>query len=158
MVTSFIILGTISHIHSVIDISIICVGTIYLLVGWIGFLMFGDTTKLIILDNYTPTTLILLARLAYSLLAAFSVPLQLHPCRTALESMLCSLKYMSPLFNGYTPITPANPAPSGIMHDEKIRRWCLSGFILLITYTFSFLIQNLDSILALVGASGGVIM
>ena len=43
--------GTLTHIHSVIDLSVICVGTVYLVVGWIGFLMFGASTKIIILDN-----------------------------------------------------------------------------------------------------------
>jgi amino acid permease len=158
MVWGLLIIGTIKHIHSVVDISIICVGTMYLVVGWIGFLMFGDTTKLIILDNYKATNLTLLARLAYSLLAAFSVPFQLHPCRTALESLLCSLKYISPLFNGYAPIATSTASTVGDVPNEKIRRWLLSGVILLLTYIFSFLIQNLDSILALVGATGGVIM
>jgi amino acid permease len=43
--------ATLNHIYSVIDLSVIGVGSIYGIVGWLGFLLFGDQCGIIILDN-----------------------------------------------------------------------------------------------------------
>ncbi|KAJ3302330.1 hypothetical protein HDV03_005163 [Kappamyces sp. JEL0829] len=146
--------GTLAHIHAVIDISVICVGTVYLVVGWIGFLMFGSHTKIIILENYESSLTIVVARFCYSLLAALSIPIQIHPCRIALESLLCSFKYLSPISNGYSRLAnqPAFPV------DAEQRRYKLTLVMTLIIYVSAFCFPNLETILSFVGATGGVAM
>ena len=55
---------TLNHIYAVIDLSVIGVGTVYLIVGWLGFLFFGESTTIIILDNCR-----FLARVLFALLS-----------------------------------------------------------------------------------------
>ncbi|KAJ1339364.1 hypothetical protein BSLG_006018 [Batrachochytrium salamandrivorans] len=64
---------TVRHIRRVVDLSIIAVAILYLAVGICGFLAFGNSSMVLILDNFPDTPFITFARLMYALLAALSV-------------------------------------------------------------------------------------
>ena len=80
-----------------------------------------------------------------------------HPCRVALESLFCTMRYFSPRISGYTQLT--NPDTFlGTGQEEGKRRYILSLVILVAAYTCAFCIPNLEEFLAFVGATGGVTM
>ncbi|KAI8826714.1 transmembrane amino acid transporter protein-domain-containing protein, partial [Fimicolochytrium jonesii] len=69
-----------ASIMHIIDLAIFLCVVIYLAVGWAGYLTFGAKAEESLLNN--------LARISFVLLSAFSYPIQLHPCRAALDSIL----------------------------------------------------------------------
>ncbi|KAI8908700.1 transmembrane amino acid transporter protein-domain-containing protein [Powellomyces hirtus] len=77
-----------NKIHRITDIAISVCFVIYLAVGWAGYLTFGNQADVMIINNYTPIAATTLARLSFVLLSAFSYPIQLHPCRSSLDSLL----------------------------------------------------------------------
>ena len=79
-----------------------------------------------------------------------------HPCRVAVESLACTLRYFPPRISGYTQLTNPDTFLGG--HEELRRRYILSFIILVAAYTFAFVIPNLEEFLAFVGATGGVVM
>ncbi|KAL2919386.1 hypothetical protein HK105_201030 [Polyrhizophydium stewartii] len=101
------------HIRRVVDFSMISVGVLYLAVGIIGFLAFGDTSMILILDNFPNTFPIAFGRLMYALLAALSVPIQIHPSRASIDSVLTTLgfKWRSRRFPSYQSIADHDLPP-----------------------------------------------
>ncbi|KAI8924730.1 transmembrane amino acid transporter protein-domain-containing protein [Entophlyctis helioformis] len=84
---------TVMRIRRVIDMSVMSVAGLYLAVGIVGYLAFGDSTNVVLFDNLPDTFLVVVGRLMYALLAALSVPIQVHPCRASLDSILNTLGY-----------------------------------------------------------------
>ncbi|KAI8901352.1 transmembrane amino acid transporter protein-domain-containing protein [Globomyces pollinis-pini] len=156
----------ISHIHSVIDLSVVFVGSLYMIIGIIGYITFGSNTSMIVLDNYPKSTPILIGRLCYSSLAALSFPIQAHPCRVSIDSLLGTIFDLDGL-GAYEEIS------SEVTDSYFPRRWCFqrkyfsteqgrrissSITIIVLAYTCAFLVPHLEMILVFVGATGGVIM
>ncbi|EGF78404.1 hypothetical protein BATDEDRAFT_2177, partial [Batrachochytrium dendrobatidis JAM81] len=167
------------HIRRVVDLSIIAVAILYLAVGICGFLAFGNSSMVLILDNFPDTPFITFARLMYALLAALSVPIQVHPCRACLDSVLTTFAYQSRytrLLAYHTlaetitsPITAAPYMTSNLfwyahrslhsaMQQEHSRSYILTTSILVFTYLMSLWFNTLEDVLSFVGGTGGVIM
>ncbi|OAJ44597.1 hypothetical protein BDV3_002235 [Batrachochytrium dendrobatidis] len=170
---------TVRHIRRVVDLSIIAVAILYLAVGICGFLAFGNSSMVLILDNFPDTPFITFARLMYALLAALSVPIQVHPCRACLDSVLTTFAYQSRytrLLAYHTlaetitsPITAAPYMTSNLfwyahrslhsaMQQEHSRSYILTTSILVFTYLMSLWFNTLEDVLSFVGGTGGVIM
>lgn len=79
----------------------------------------------------------ILARVLFALLAAFSYPLQTLPCRNSLENLL--------------------PLPKAVkaLHSTKIHI-ILTSAILLGSFAFAFLQENLSLVLGVIGTIAGI--
>lgn len=69
------------------SVSIFAASALYLIVGISGYATYGSEVDPDILVNYPKNTLTSIARLAVSLLVAFSYPLQCHPARLSLMAL-----------------------------------------------------------------------
>uniref|UniRef100_A0A6B2L6L4 Amino acid transporter transmembrane domain-containing protein n=1 Tax=Arcella intermedia TaxID=1963864 RepID=A0A6B2L6L4_9EUKA len=119
----------------VIITSVLIALCIYVLIGYCGYFTYGRHIKSNIISNLpqdVPTTI---CRIAVSLLVAFSYPLQIHPCRNSLMSLLLAF-----------PRIHRHPATTYIV------TLCICG----ITYLLGFLLTDLGIVFSIVGATGSV--
>jgi amino acid permease len=62
---------------------------LYLVVGWFGYLQFGDDVQGSILDNYPDDdALVTVARLGLAITLLLSYPLLTHPCRASIDRLV----------------------------------------------------------------------
>jgi amino acid permease len=167
------------RVNSVIMMAIGVAFCVYMTVAGCGYGTYGDQVEPDILVNYPETYLTSVARLFVSFLVAFSYPLQCHPSRRSILSLLhhwdnyrhgmtdtpdfsVTASPMQPgvqMADVKQPIdTHAPPASTGgyqLSEDAQKVRFtivtvCFLGLSLLIGLT----INNLGTVLAFVGATG----
>ncbi|KJE89974.1 hypothetical protein CAOG_001365 [Capsaspora owczarzaki ATCC 30864] len=127
---------TAERIHKVINLAISSCLFIYFTVGICGYLTFRLITRSNIILNYTRDELQIWAnicRLAVAVLALFSYPLQVHPCRTSIENLLFA---------------------SSPLHNADRRRVIETLVLCLTTFLIAFFVSDLDIVLGFVGATG----
>ncbi|KAJ1328295.1 hypothetical protein BSLG_010406 [Batrachochytrium salamandrivorans] len=171
--------ATIRHIRRVVDLSIISVAVLYLAVGICGFLAFGNASLVLVLDNFPDTFPIVFGRLMYALLAALSVPIQVHPCRACIDSVLTTYAYqyrytrllayhtladpaLSPTFSTPYTIPTVMRRVHKLLHhamqQEQSRRYLITTLILVVVYLTSLCFNALVDVLSFVGGTSGVVM
>ena len=160
---------TIKYIKKVIDLSILFVTILYLAVGSVGYTYFKDDVKILVLDNFPDDVYSILGRFMYALLAALSVPIQVHPCRLCIDSFIgLSTNHSQSRFeyeriyddserrdDGFVTKLLRNLRP--LMRHETSQRILLTTGILCVTYFIAFWIHSLDDIMGFVGGTCGVI-
>lgn len=104
-----------------VSISLCC--GLYIVVGIVGYLTFGNTINADLLESYRPEPPVIAARVAISGVVAFSYPLMTHPCRTSLVDL-----------------SRASPRACTI-------------FILSLTSGLALVVDNLGIILSVIGAT-----
>jgi len=110
--------------------------SVYIVLGYCGYLTFRSSTLANIIDNLPKDTLaVTICRFAVSILVAFSYPLQIHPCRTSLLNLLSVL-------------TPKAKTPLAL--------YSVTLLLCVVTYTVSFFVQDLGIVFSIVGATGSV--
>lgn len=165
-----------SRSRKAINISITFAGTVYLIVGVLGYLSFGSKVSANIVTMYPSTSLfVCFGRVSIVILTLCSYPLQVHPCRAALDKVFSR--------SGRTEQPIATPQQyrdeddqSGIVADESqqqllndssiappppepremsLKRLCvLTGVILTSTFVIALFVDDLGLVLGYVGSVG----
>lgn len=124
---------------------------LYSLVGFTGYMSFGDTVGGNISSMYSSSFASAVGRLAIVILVLFSYPLQCHPCRTSVDHIFTH--FILPVVTG----TPA-PSPLSSRTSNKIiptRRFIITtAIIMLFSYLIAMTVTSLETVLAFVGATG----
>ncbi|KAI8910478.1 transmembrane amino acid transporter protein-domain-containing protein [Gorgonomyces haynaldii] len=156
-----------NQIKSVVNVSVFSVGFLYLVIGITGYYALGSDAKIISIDNFPPNLFTFVGRIAYAMLAALSFPIQAHPdlpisrpssTTTRRRSTPRRQRSLSAVYEPlnsnatYSPsLTAIDPPPT-----KDTRQRTLTWIIIVLSYGFAILVPNLDTILSIVGASGGV--
>eukprot|EP01128_Nolandella_sp_AFSM9_P004258 TRINITY_DN1881_c0_g1_i1.p1 TRINITY_DN1881_c0_g1~~TRINITY_DN1881_c0_g1_i1.p1 ORF type:complete len:550 (+),score=85.01 TRINITY_DN1881_c0_g1_i1:116-1651(+) len=124
-------------LHSVNKSSVLAVGIafwIYGLLGIFGFLTFGTALGSNIINEYDEGSLMVtIGRIAMTILVALSYPLQIHPCRRSLISLV---SYFS------------TKSQSALVY------WGITIFLVVVTFSISMVVTDLGLVFSLVGATG----
>lgn len=155
------------RINTVIVSAIGTAMVLYFIVSCFGYSTYGDNVESDILTNYPETYLTSFARLFVSLLVAFSYPLQCHPARRCIITLISSVKesYFSAEADDKQALAGSSPTSStgseGIVQSEaaeilqfNIITACFLACSLLLAITVS----DLGVLLSLVGATGSTIV
>jgi amino acid permease len=170
-----------SRSRKAITISIAFAGTVYLIVGILGYLSFGSKVSANIVTMYPSTSLfVCFGRVSIVILTLCSYPLQVHPCRAALDKVFSRSKPMEgSVDSSATPVTQQyrdEDDQSGIVADESqqhllndssiappppepkemsLKRLCvLTGAILTSTFVIALFVDDLGLVLGYVGSVG----
>jgi amino acid permease len=150
---------------------------IYMIVAGCGYATYGSSVDPDILVNYPNNYLTSVARLFVSLLVAFSYPLQCHPSRRSILSLLTSFdayraarnpdtqglvgaggksEVSDMEGNGTTTSTTSTPAlpPPLSEHQQFVRFMTVTACFLGLSLVIALTITNLGTVLAFVGATG----
>ncbi|PWN33841.1 uncharacterized protein FA14DRAFT_165076 [Meira miltonrushii] len=162
--------------------SISLAGTVYLIVGVLGYVSFGSNVGANIITMYPDTSLfVCFGRVSIVILTLCSYPLQVHPCRAALDKVLAprraSLDSLpSTQLNGIpdthyrddegnissdnaghdsVDVPPQLAASNNAQSEMSIQRLCiLTGIILTATFIIALIVDDLGLILGYVGSVG----
>jgi len=77
-----------ARINGSIAVSCASAMLVYILVSYCGYLTFGNDVKSDILQSYPVTPIVTVARIAISIVVIFSYPLQAHPSRLSIMSIV----------------------------------------------------------------------
>lgn len=111
------------------------------ILGTLGFLSFGAKVGSNIIEMYPHSMLVSICQVGIVILVLFSYPLQLHPCRASLDKVIRTQEKESTGDHGGEEI------PVGWFVLE-------TSLILFTTFVFALFIQNLETVLGFVGATG----
>ncbi|MCO5590006.1 hypothetical protein L7F22_043975 [Adiantum nelumboides] len=96
--------------------SISLAGTVYLIVGVLGYLSFGSNVGANIITMYPDTSLfVCFGRVSIVILTLCSYPLQVHPCRAALDKVLAPRRASLDT----SPSTQSNGTPDTRYRDDE---------------------------------------
>lgn len=137
---------TINRINTVIVSAIGVAFVLYLMVGCFGYDTYGDNVESNILVNYPENGLVSTARLFVSLLVAFSYPLQIHPARKCILTLLSTF-----LDQGKT----ADDVPYHVLY---IRFVAITICFLAMSFLIAMVTSDLGVVLSIVGATGSTIV
>jgi len=154
------------NVNKVITSSIVFGMILYWVVGYYGYITFGDQTESNVISMYPPSSyIILFGQLSMVIMVMLSYPLQMFPCRLSLEKVFYNLKRIlnknnegSSLINSTeTSYMTANPsAHTEPMSDRKFFFMTLS--ILVCSYVLACSVKSLGIVLSIVGATGSTMI
>ena len=124
----------------VIGASALVALSIYLLISFSGYTTFGPQVESDILATYPNSAIVAVARVAISVVVTFSYPLQSHPSRT------CILSLLTAVFGSRGP-----------RWDMATHLGVTTGFLGLST-AIALVVDDLGMVLSLVGATGSTIV
>jgi amino acid permease len=133
---------TIERINLVFVASICTAIVIYIIMASAGYLAYGNTVKPNILVSYPNTNLISIARISISLVVAFHYPLQAHPARK------CMMTLMHHVLDGENA-----PEPTECSTYYRRYAFCMTVFLVL-SLIIALSVKDLGIMLSLVGATG----
>jgi len=121
-------------IHPVIIASVSICFWIYMIIGLLGYLTFGDKVEDNILNSYPKTTAVSVGRVALTILVTFSYPLQCHPARKSIDNIIFGrsphIKYV------------------------KLRYILETACFIGLSFVIAFFFSGLNLVFGLVGATG----
>eukprot|EP00038_Savillea_parva_P029219 m.69584 g.69584 ORF g.69584 m.69584 type:complete len:517 (+) comp8595_c0_seq2:222-1772(+) len=129
---------TIQRINRVIGISVTSSWVVYMTVAMAGFATYGDMVQSDVLINYPRSGFVSAVRVAVCLLVVFSYPLQSHPARRSLLTLLTSIRYGKD-----AKILPSN-----------FEFYAVTAVFLVASLIVALSVTNLGTVLELVGATG----
>ncbi|ETS59511.1 hypothetical protein PaG_06430 [Moesziomyces aphidis] len=170
------------RVNTAIGSSIGTGGTVYLIVGVLGYLSFGSNVGDNIIAMYPSTSLfVCFGRVSIIILTIFSYPLQVHPCRASLDKVFSRASRRQQILDAAasaallpdeqddeiepyrddedadTPPVNGRAAQQMVEDDDEIPlgKWCLmTAGILSTTFIISLLVDDLSIILGFVGSVG----
>ncbi|KAK9247392.1 transmembrane amino acid transporter protein-domain-containing protein [Lipomyces tetrasporus] len=119
---------------------------LYTLVGFTGYLSYGDNVGGNIIGMYASSFSSAVGRAAIVILVLFSYPLQCHPCRASLDHIYTHFI-----------LPPPSSAVRSAAHKTSIpkRRFVvLTAVIISLSYVVAIAVSSLETVLAFVGATG----
>ncbi|KOS21102.1 Vacuolar amino acid transporter 6 [Escovopsis weberi] len=156
--------GSPSRLIGVIGSSIGSAASIYILVAITGYITFGNAIVGNIISMYPTGVASTIGKAAIVVLVLFSIPLQVHPCRASLDSVLKWRPNRNGSSNTGRPgsplLTPAAAAaasshgdhPNAPMSDMRFA--LLTTCILTLSYATALSVTSLARVLAFVGSTG----
>ncbi|KAJ3076647.1 hypothetical protein HDU98_001657 [Podochytrium sp. JEL0797] len=126
--------NSVSHVKRVIHLSILTAFSVYQLIGIMGYLTFGNAVSGNVVSMYPPGALITGGQISLAVLFLLSYPLQCHPARASLEKVL----------------TGGNTA----IQMTEFRFTAITTGLLVGSYLIAISVDDLSTVLALVGATG----
>ncbi|KAL2131398.1 hypothetical protein VTI74DRAFT_5154 [Chaetomium olivicolor] len=157
-------------IVGVIGSSIGSAASVYILVAITGYFTFGSDVKGNIVGMYPPSVASTIAKAAIVALVTFSIPLQIHPCRASIDSVLRwrpnssqRSQSVSSVASGSQPLLPSTSASSGPVLDShgapmvamsELRFALITSVVLVLSYITALNVSSLDRVLAYVGSTG----
>jgi amino acid permease len=146
-----------SSIMGVIGNSIGGAFGLYFFISIAGYLTFGNDVKGNIVSQYPANGWSTFGKACIVVLELFSVPLQVHPCRASLDTVL-----------RFRPVRAGSDGPAGgrllpaaaradhapLAPMSELRFALLTSSILVASYVTAMYVDSLDSVLAYVGATG----
>lgn len=129
------------RIDRVILVAVTIALLVYLVVAVSGFATFGSDVESDILENYDVGPVVTLARFFVAMLVCFSYPLQCHPSRMCLMSLVTTLAEKH--------FPERNTANFG-----KFVHRCITLCFLVLSYLIALTVTDLGKVLAVVGATG----
>ena len=110
---------TSGRIVAIVAASIGSAMAIYLVISFCGYFTFGNAVSSDILENYPHTVVVSVARVAISIVVVFSFPLQLHPARSSIKSLInfCADKCCATCCSRMCGAMPAQPDIEASKHD-----------------------------------------
>ncbi|KAK9370940.1 transmembrane amino acid transporter protein-domain-containing protein [Lipomyces kononenkoae] len=136
-----------ANVLSIVFSSIGSAVILYTLVGFTGYLSFGDNVGGNIISMYASSFSSAVGRAAIVVLVLFSYPLQCHPCRASLDHIYTHF---------ILPSSAGSPSRVGIqkMSIPKRRFMVLTSLIIVLSYIVAISVSSLETVLAFVGATG----
>eukprot|EP01094_Clydonella_sp_ATCC50884_P008936 TRINITY_DN18477_c0_g1_i1.p1 TRINITY_DN18477_c0_g1~~TRINITY_DN18477_c0_g1_i1.p1 ORF type:complete len:478 (-),score=136.09 TRINITY_DN18477_c0_g1_i1:172-1605(-) len=138
-----------SRMGRVIAFSVSTCTTVYLAVGILGYLTYGEYVTSNIINDYPDDVIVSFGRVAITALVIFSYPLQSFPLRSSLDKMVGELMV---LWQRYVRGEP--DADSFRLNHATLRYVLESLFVCATTYTVAMLFDDLGVVFGLVGATG----
>lgn len=123
------------YIERVIMYSIFIAVTVYQVIGIVGYLTFGNGVTANVIALYPPGSVVTCGQLAIATLVLLSYPLQCHPCRASLDRVLTR-----------------GAAGSSIIPTARFN--IMTTAIIILSYVVAISVDNLATMLSLVGATG----
>ncbi|KAK9488138.1 transmembrane amino acid transporter protein-domain-containing protein [Lipomyces starkeyi] len=119
---------------------------LYTLVGFTGYLSYGDNVGGNIIGMYASSFSSAVGRAAIVILVLFSYPLQCHPCRASLDH----------IYTHFILQSTVSQVRSGIQKTSipKQRFVVLTSVIIAFSYIVAITVSSLETVLAFVGATG----
>ncbi|OJD21229.1 hypothetical protein ACJ73_07433 [Blastomyces percursus] len=143
---------------SVIVSSIGSAASTYVLIAITGYLSFGNNIGGNIVSMYVPALSATIARAAIVVLVMFSYPLQVHPCRASMDSVLkwrWNPKSSSNTSNSSPNRNPLLPRPNQSQDTMGDTRFAIiTTVILILSYIVAMTVSSLEAVLAYVGSTG----
>eukprot|EP00602_Paraphysomonas_sp_CaronLab_P002598 CAMPEP_0185020326 /NCGR_PEP_ID=MMETSP1103-20130426/2919_1 /TAXON_ID=36769 /ORGANISM="Paraphysomonas bandaiensis, Strain Caron Lab Isolate" /LENGTH=453 /DNA_ID=CAMNT_0027551155 /DNA_START=88 /DNA_END=1449 /DNA_ORIENTATION=- len=132
-----------SRVNMVIAAAIMTAIVLYLTVACFGYSTYGEEVESDILVNYPENYLTSTARLFVSLLVAFSYPLQAHPSRRCILTLMAALD---------------NDKDEPSLHVQTMRYVGVTVGFLGLSLIIGLTVSDLGVVLSLVGATGSTIV
>jgi len=132
-----------ARVDKVIVTSIVSALCVYLVVGNAGYQTFGVDVKSDVLENYASTPTISVARVGVAILVGSSFPLQCHPSRMCIFSLLDQAK---------------GPRPEGDETDaaptRNVEHVAVTAIFIVAALMIALSVKSLGLVLSFVGATG----
>ena len=161
---------TTARVNVTIVASIGSAMVLYLIVSLCGYLTYGNDVGSDILEEYPTTPIVSVARVAISLVVVFSYPLQLHPARASIKSIV---NFCAEHCCGAAPppepshksgfdersahpevLCRFGPTFGGKMAPDDSMHYLITGLFLPLSFLIAFTVTDLGIILGVVGAIG----
>eukprot|EP01135_Chromosphaera_perkinsii_P001480 Nk52_evm9s179 gene=Nk52_evmTU9s179 len=134
--------NTVKRVGIAINFSTIFCTCIYLVVGIFGYLTYASKVESNILNSFpADNEIVNSCRLLVAFLAAFSYPLQIHPCRISLDNIVW----------GHKKVTYLDPAED---KSVNIRYWVESVILIGSTFALSMAVDDLGVVFGVIGSTG----
>ena len=149
-ISNELISPTPSRVGGVIASSVLFALTIYLVISYSGYVTFGPVVASDILATYPSSALVAVARVAISIVVTFSYPLQSHPSRGCILSLVAFARR-----RGRGQTATSDGASSGVAErPSKLLFYSVSTAFLLSSAAIALSIDDLGVVLSFVGATG----
>ena len=140
------------RVSGVIASSVLFALAIYLLISFSGYITFGPVVSSDILATYPASALVAVARLAISVVVTFSYPLQSHPSRGCVLSLI---EFGRRQWMGHR----ADDAPLGaVQRPSRLLFYAVSTGFLVASSAIALRVRDLGVVLSFVGATGSTIV
>ena len=157
-ITNELIQPTTNRVASVIATSVNMALAIYLVISISGYETFGPVVESDVLATYPSTALVAVARVAISIVVTFSYPLQSHPSRGCILSLIGSAQRRLFPPRGHAGTTSAAAASAAPPPPSLALHAAVTTAFLLATTTIALVVTDLGVVLSLVGATGSTIV
>ncbi|KAJ3177661.1 hypothetical protein HK101_010204 [Irineochytrium annulatum] len=139
--------STLARVSSVATLSVGAAFVVYQIIGVFGYLSFGHGVASNIIEQYPAGRIITIGQFALCILFLFSYPLQTHPARACISSIVSHFYPSAALPTSSSSSTAPNTM-------SRPRHMIITLFLLVSTYGVAVTVPDLTTVLALVGATG----
>ncbi|XP_035694467.1 putative sodium-coupled neutral amino acid transporter 10 [Branchiostoma floridae] len=138
---------SVKRMNNIVQDAINMVGSIYLCVGFFGYVAFCELVKGDVLLNFSSTFMAEVVKMGFCLSVAVSFPLMIFPCRQSIDTLFFR-KHVPTLEN----------IPTGGNYIPPLRFKAITMSIIIFSLITGIVIPNIETVLALTGSTTGVLI